>query len=276
MPRSFKFGGTIDDPLGTELVYLGDQSTYGLSVNIGRWDWINGVGLNVQEVAFGFGHGSWGNKYPPRLITLPCFVQGSSWADTRGKLDAINYLLDKSQLRSIVLDDIPDRFWMVRRSGAPAVNVYQTGASFALEFVAPDPRAYALSEVSRTVSLAAGSNSITQPAIGTVGGTAEADVVYILKPTGAGATNPMIENTTRDEALTWTGTLGANEWLRITAGSRVRLVEKSTDSGASWTDSMAAVSGRFPRLSPQVANALTVSGLSGTGTIEITYRERYL
>ena len=70
------------------------------------------------------------------------------------------------------------------------------------------------------------------------------------------------------EELQWTGSLANTEVLVIDVpGWRVR---------KEGTASMATVTGQFPRLLPASDNQIKVTGFSTTGTLNITYRARYL
>jgi len=103
----------------------------------------------------------------------------------------------------------------------------------------------------------------------TTGSTASIEPVYTLT---AGenlvAVTIKLANVTTDEELQWTGSLANGEVLEIDVPNWI--VNKE---GAA---SMATVTGQFPRLAPGAANTLTVTGFSTTGTLNITYRNRFL
>lgn len=277
MAHSFYFGGTEADPTGSAQVYLGGPS-YGITIPIEEVDWLISSVIDVADSAYGYGGASWGTHHPGKLFRLPFILKGDSWQDTRNKLDALNLVLDKNRLAALRFEDFPDRYWLARFSGRDPVRIFQRGATGLLEFTAPDPRAYALTETTQTVNITSGDNNFTVPASGSVAGTAEADVTFLIKPTSSGATSPVIlENATRDETLTWNNALTSSEWLRITASARVEKAEKTGDSGSTYSTVNSSVSAgsRFPKLSPNVSNAFTFSGSAGNGTIEITYRARF-
>lgn len=276
MPHSFFLGGTEADPLGSEMKWLGGPD-YGVTLLLEETDALASVAVDVENVPYGFAGASWGTHHPAKLFRLPCVLKGTSWVDTKAKIDAVNLLLDKNRLVALRLDDWDDRYWLVRYSNRSTPRIMQMGAVFDLEFIAPDPRAYALTETSQTVSITSGTNNFTIPASGSVAGTAEADPTYIIKPSSSGATSAVLANTTRDETLTWSNTLTSSEWLRIKALANTEKAEKSGDSGSTYTAVNTSIQSgsRFPRLSPNTSNAFTFSGSAGNGTIVVTYRARY-
>lgn len=277
MPHSFYIGGTEADPLGTEMKWLGGAD-YGVIALIEDLDALASVSVDVQDVPYGYGGASWGTHHPGKMFRIPCAMRGTSWANTKAKIDALNLLLDKNRLVSLRFEDWDDRYWLVRYADRSMPRIIQMGATFELEFLAPDPRAYALTETTQTVNITSGDNNFTVPASGTVAGTAEADVTYLIKPSSSGATNPLIlTNTTRDEALRWNNTLTSSEWLEVVAKAKQERVRKTGDSGGTYTyvNSSINAGSRFPKLSPNVSNAFTFSGSAGNGTIEIAYRARY-
>ncbi len=277
MPHSFYFGGTEDSPTGTSAIYFGGAS-YGITLILEEFDWLTSISQDVQDVPYGFGNASWGAHHPAKLFTLPCIVKGTSWIDVKAKLDAINLAIDKNRLGALRFDDMNDRYWLARLTGHSQVKIFSGGATFDLEFTAPDPRAYSTTETTQSVSLSSGTNSFNVPASGVIGGTGEVDPTWLIKPTGSGSTSMVLTNVTRDEALTYANTLTSAEWLRIKAHARQELAEKTADSGSTYSAVMGGVyyGSRFPKLSPNVANAMTLTGITSTGTLVITYRERYL
>lgn len=276
MPNSIYFGGTLTDPLGSSMVYLGGPS-YGLTVLLDDIDALASVMVDMQDVPYGFGGASWGTHHPSKRFLIPCVVRGTSFSDTKSKLDALNLVLDKNRLCALRFDDWNDRYWMVRFTGRSAVSLRQMGATFNLEFIAPDPRAYSVDETTQTINIS-GATAFTVPASGVLAGTAEPDVVWLLKPTGSGATSPVVlSNETRDEIMTWQNALTTAQWLRVTATARQEIVERTGDSGATYTpvNSSLLSGSRFPKLSPNVANDCELSGFASTGTLTVTYRARY-
>lgn len=276
MLHSFYFGGTHDDPLGGEMAYLGGPS-YGLTIPIEEIPLLISVLTDIQDVPYGYGGTSWGAHHPSKLIPVPVILKADNWSDNVAKVDALNLLFDKNRLCALRFDCLPERYWMVRLARTSPVRVHEMGDIFDLEFVAPDPRAYSITETVQTVSIS-GDTTFNVPASGVLAGTAEPDVLWLLKPTGSGATNPVVlENTTRDETLTWLNSLTSSEWLEITAYAKTEKVRKTGDSGGSYSPANSSIQqgSRFPKLSAGVANACALNGFASTGSLVITYRARF-
>jgi len=276
MQSSLYFGGTHDDPLGSEMVYLGGPS-YGLTIPIEEIPLLISVLTDTQDVPYGYGGTSWGAHHPSKIIPVPVILQANSWTDNVAKVDALNLLLDKNRLCALRFDCLPDRYWLVRLSRTSPVEVHEMGDLFTLEFTAPDPRAYSTTETTQTVAIS-GNTTFNVPLSGVLAGTAEPDVLWLLKPTGSGATNPVVlENTTRDETLTWANTLTSAEWLELTAYAKTEKARKTADSGGSYSavNSSIQSGSRFPKLSAGVANACALNGFASTGSLVITYRARF-
>ena len=287
MPYSFYFGGTSDDPTGTEMKYLGGPD-YGITLNLEEQDLLISCFADVQSAPAGYAASSYGMGHSPKTLIAPCIMKGDSWRAVKRQIRNLNYLLSKNRLAALRFDDIDvdlwdnttitSLYWLVRLTGRTRPKIYGNGLTFELEFTAPDPRAYGVTEITQIVNLTSGTNSFNVPASGTLDGNAEPDVTWLIKPSGSGATNPLaLRNTTRDETLTWNNTLTTAEWLRVKAFAHPQIVEKTGDSGASYTTSNGSLSAgsRFPKLSPGVANACQLTGCAGTGTLEISYRPRF-
>lgn len=284
---SLYYGGTESDPTGSAMKYLG-HSDYGVTVNLEKFELLLKAQADVQSVPYGFAGTSWGTHYPPKNITLPCWLVGTSWQDTKRKARNLSYLLNKNRLVALRLEDLDflqwddattsSVYWLVRYMGGAPSNIYGMGLTFDLEFIAPDPRAFTVSETTQSVSLS-GNTNFNVPASGVVQGNVEPDVTWIVKPTGSGATSPLVlTNTTRDEAITWGNTLTTAQWLRFRAHATLEKVDRSSDSGASYTEQMGSLmaGSRFPKLDPNAQNACSITGVASTGTLDISYRARYL
>lgn len=269
MATAFHFDGT--DMSG---------STYGCVLERDAWEILAAPQVYVQSVAQAYGgvgrHGGFGS----RNFSLPVVVIGTSRSDLLTKLDSIKTKLNPAQgEKQLKFDTFGDRYWNAILSG-PIKQEFLglVAARLALEFIAPDSRAYSTTtRSSPDFSITTNPQTMTVESGPTVvAGTADADCVWIIKNTSGGAvTSLTLNNTTKNEGVTWAGTLGNNEWLRITTSTG--LVEKSTDSGANWTNVMGNITGSFvlPTLKAGVANSMTLTGI-GTATVTLTYTARYL
>ena len=122
--------------------------------------------------------------------------------------------------------------------------------------------AYSTTETSSDFNIDADPDTIVE----TVGGTAITKPVWTLTA-GETLTDVTIklENVTTDEELQWTGSLVDEDELEI--DSQYWTVKKNGTVDMNIT-------GEFPRLIAG-SNLIKVTGLSTTGTLNITYRDSY-
>lgn len=82
-----------------------------------------------------------------RVISISCNIYPQlNFASMVHLLDNMAEWLDPMQgLRQLVLDDVPDRYFMARLSEAvDCERLLRTAGAFTLTFICPDPYAYAL------------------------------------------------------------------------------------------------------------------------------------
>jgi len=203
----------------------------------------------------------------PREITLDCIVTAADRATLISYLDSLSLLLSPTNdEKKLQLDFPTGRYWNAKVSqGVLWEPVSQDTAMGSISFICSDPRAYDDDQTSSPFDIDADPDTVVE----TTGSTASIEPVYTLT---AGenlvAVTIKLANVTTDEELQWTGSLANGEVLEIDVPNWI--VNKE---GAA---SMATVTGQFPRLAPGAANTLTVTGFSTTGTLNITYRNRFL
>lgn len=261
---------------GTDL----SGSTYGLTVLADSFPLSAQPQVDVQGVAQWFGGVSRAPGFGPLTIPVKCVVTGSSASDLASKLDALKYLLNpRNGEKTLKFDYMSDRYWYAVLANPGALSAHGvTWKEFDLVFVAGDCRAYSTTtRSSPDFTVTASPHSMTVESGPTaVAGTAQADPVWIIKNTSGGTvTSLTLNNSTAGESVTWTGSLANGNWLKIDIARGV--VEKSTDSGATYTNVMSGVSGSFvlPSLTGGVANTVVLTGFSAA-TVTLTYTARYI
>ena len=260
---------------GTDL----SGASYGLTVEKGTVPVLSSPRRDVQSSGRGYGGAQVGTGFEPLTISINAQVIGSSESDLTDKLDALTYLLDpQNGEKSIRFDDWKSgRYWKgVLASALDPQYQNPSSVKLQLQFVCVDARAYRTTDVSTDYTISATPQALTIPATGAVVGNAKPDPTWIIKNTSGGSVSSIVfANSTTGETVTLTATLANNNWLRITTGMG-GTVEKSTDSGGSWTSAISYASlPLVPSLAPNVANSITVTGLSA-GTLSLTYTPRYL
>ena len=218
----------------------------------------------------------------PRQISVQAALWAGDGEEFRVRQDRLLNTLYAADLKSLRLDWLyPDRYWLVRLQNATPVSAFRQGlfAQFQLDFLAPDPYAFSLTEFDNTYTIDSDPYEFvlkedTSPAT-PVGGSAPARPVYTITNTGSQITGVTIENENTGDALTWSGTLLQDDMIRIDVDRQ--LIEKSTSGGATWSTVMYALNTGhvFPVLQALAVNEMSITGID-SGTIQVVYRDRYL
>jgi predicted phage tail component-like protein len=251
MAEAFTFNGT-------------DMSAYGLTVTDNNADDYSDNVEIIQTKNQGYVSGEY---MPPRPLDLVSVVQGTSIADLKTKLRNIVSVLRTGTEENLILDDDTSKLYKARFKGKSKLDKWgNTIWQGTLSFICPDPLAYSTTETSSdfnidadpdTVIETVGGNAITRPVWTLTAGETLTDVTIILK------------NNTTNEEISWEGSLASTDTLEI--DSALWTVKKNGALSMSGVDP----SGKFPRLAVGI-NSITVTGLSTTGTLNITYRDAFI
>ncbi len=90
-----------------------------------------------------------------RIIMLTCYIYPQKdFAALVSVLNAMAQWLDPSKgLKQLVLDEVPDRYFMARLSEAvDCERLLRSAGTFTLKFICPDPHAYALEDETFVIS----------------------------------------------------------------------------------------------------------------------------
>lgn len=218
-------------------------------------------------------------SYGPKRFSVNCWIKAGSEALTTAALDAFRAKLaamDDTELSLRFECFESDRYWLARLASEPKITRWrETFYELDVEFIAPNPVAYDVDEVEETDAL---TNPLTVSY--TPGGSAWTWPTYQIETDGSHtpAYSVVVANATTSVGVRWSFTLEAGQWLRFSGDPLYQWVERSADSGATWTSVMGNVTSlserTIPYLLPGVANSITVTGAS-SGTLRTTYRNRY-
>ncbi|MEE9159918.1 MAG: hypothetical protein V3U60_16225 [Gammaproteobacteria bacterium] len=278
-----------------------DLTTLGLTVLKSPQTLLPVFRLNIEGFGGADGAGTQGAFYDPREFDYRVLIEGAGANYTAKRLalveqlDALKTILNPKLgnrlLQPIMegaLDVEVNRGYMVRTSGlsdGQYLNPWTIECQ--LQFVAPIPFGLELNagetavnwnNVSATIST--DPQDITVPASGVVLGTHQSPPIFRIKNTDSGAiTSLTITNTTRNEGITWTGSLAQNEQLRFNTENQhiLRLDAGETDWETQGANAMIGVitGDPFPFLEPGVANTIRVQGVVAA-TFDIDWVGRFL
>ena len=197
------------------------SKSMGLKARLTSWQ-VSGSLRNFTTTVPGkYGVTDFGADFDYREIVVSCSIfPRHSFSALVSTLDDIAAWLDPvGGLKQLVLDDVPDRYFMARLSDTvDCERLLRAAGSFTLRFLCPDPYGYALADEPFTLSQA-GEHEVEREI-----GNTDSEPVYSLQGTiSSGA----VVLTTNGENLRVVGPLAAGEVLVIDTGM---VTAKVTDS----------------------------------------------
>ena len=145
-----------------------------------------------------------------RIIMLTCYIYPQKdFAALVSVLNAMAQWLDPSKgLKQLVLDEVPDRYFMARLSEAvDCERLLRSAGTFTLKFICPDPHAYALEDETFVIS-EEGEHEISRSI-----GTTISEPVYSIQGVISSDTDSYISIIINGEELRITGALAVGETL---------------------------------------------------------------
>ncbi len=147
-----------------------------------------------------------------RIITLTCYIYPQKdFAALVSVLDDMAQWLDPTKgLKQLVLDEVPNRYFMARLSEAvDCERLLRSAGSFTLKFICPDPHAYALEDEAYVLS-EEGEHEIVRNI-----GTTLSEPIYAIQGVISSDTSSYISIITNGEELRITGALAEGETLIV-------------------------------------------------------------
>lgn len=256
-----------------------DLSTYGVVVSDGTGPAMAAAQFDAQVLPGLDGGAQYSNQFGLRRWTIEAWVFGDDYDDTRENLDTVLRLLNpQSGDRYLKLDAQSDRCWLGRVCGEIGREPRGMQAiRLTIPWQCSRALAYSTTETTHTTTVNSDPEAWDEAGTGVaVEGTGYAQPVWVVKNTSGGTSSALVlQNTTTGEIVSTNTGLPNGHWARFD-GER-QIIEKSSDSGATWSAWMTARGSyrNIPRLQPGAVNAMTLTGLSA-GSVVCTYRARYL
>ena len=169
------------------------------------------------------GVADFGSDAAERMITVRCNIfPQRGFAALVAVLDGMAEWLNPTLgLKRLVLDDVPDRYFLARLSEAvDCERLIQSAGAFDLRFVCPDPYAYALVDETFTIT-ATGTNEVRR-----LMGNTDSEPVYMIQGSVSSGPESYLTIQTNDNELCVTGPLAEGETLIVDTG---RLTAKIVD-----------------------------------------------
>lgn len=272
MANSVHFGttaGSLTDLSG---------SSYGVTVETSQISGMPDVQSSVASLPGSNGALLYGRVFGPRTIDMTLRVVGSDADDLQEKIDNILYTIDPRRGAGWwKFDHQNDRIWngsVIRGFGAVVRGPRM--ARLPLQIQLASALAYGADETTQTVTVSGNPQAFSVPGSGVLGGTANAEPVWLVKNTSGGASSALaLTNSSTGETVSTSVGIANGHWLRFDRARQI--IERSTDSGVSWTSFMSSrgTSRNIPALAAKQGNSCALTGLTG-GEIVITYRTRFI
>jgi hypothetical protein len=272
MANSVHFGttaGSLTDLSG---------SSYGVTVETTEVSGMPDVQASVSGLPGSNGALVYGRGFGPRTIDATLRVVGNDAANLQGKIDNILYLIDPRRgVGWWKFDHQADRIWngaVVRGFGSVVRG--NRMARLPLQIQLASALAYGVDETTQTVTVSGSPQAFSVPGSGVLGGTASAEPVWLVKNTSGSTSGVLtLANSSTAETVSTSVGIANGHWLRFDRARQI--IERSTDSGVSWTSFMSSRGAQrnIPTLAAKQGNSCALTGLTG-GEIVITYRTRFI
>jgi predicted phage tail component-like protein len=250
MSRSFSFDGN-------------DLADYGLIVSSPGDNPFSQLVSRIQLQDRGY---AFRPQRSPRQIQVDFSVTGTSRANLDSNLDNIKRIITKLVVKQLIFDTLTDRYFdaiLENFTGGYRSAVLFTGR---MSFICPDPVAHSITETSSDFNIDADPKTVTE----VVGGSAFLLPVFTLTAGEAlAAITLLVENLTTLEEISIASLTLANTEVLVIDSERWLVTKEGTAE-------MSNVTGKFPRLEPNITNSIKVTAFGTLGTLNITYKEAYL
>ena len=236
------------------------------------WQMVPTLRSNTETVPGKAGLADFGADSGERYIDVACNVYPQkTFADMVAILDQVAAWLDPTAgTKQLVLDDVPDRYFMARLNAAvECERLLRSSGSFDLTFFCPDPFGYAIED--ETFSITEAGNSTVTRLIGNM----ESNPIYRIEGViTSGASNSISITTNGQELKIVNATLAAGETLVVDTDRMTAYVEDA--DGMILRNALPYLEElNFPTLAVG-SNTVSVTAANATFTgLEIQARSRW-
>ena len=246
-----------------------DLSDYGLSVTSPGASLYSQLVSSIQLQDRGY---AFRPQKKPRPIRVSVDVMGSSRSVLDGYLDNIRRILTTLVVKQLKFDVLSGRYYNAILESFQ--GNYESAVLFRgrLRFICPDPVGHSTTENSVTQDVDADPKTLYLPesASAVIGGSAFLLPAYTFTAGEdlSGISLTIKNETTIEELVIASLTMANTEQLVIDCLTWLVTLEGVAE--------MSNVTGKFPRIEPNLRNQFTITNFGSLGTLEVTYREAYL
>jgi predicted phage tail component-like protein len=182
------------------------------------------------------------------------------------QLDTIRHVFNQRDDCPIIFDKWPDRYWLARFVSFVDIEWLLALYMGYITLTCNDPAAYGV--VERVEDFAINEDPKSIPVSVAFGNDYISPVWTLTAGEELIDATIKIQNIDTGEEITWVGTIDNGEELTIDVSKWLVELE--------GVAAMGGASGKFPRLLPSQLNNVLVTGFGSLGSLEVTYRERFL
>ena len=245
----------------------------GLRARLVSWQVCGGLRNYTASIPGKYGVADFGADYDYREITVSCGIAPKqNFKSLVAVLDDISLWLDPTGgLKQLVIDDVPDRYFMARLNEKADCErlLVRSAGSFDLKFFCPDPFGYAVSDEEYTITTT-GTHTVKR----TKGNIASNPVYRIRGVVSPGGSNSITIATNGSQLKIVNAALAASETLVVDTGMMTAWVEDA--NGNVLRNALPYLRDlNFPALVVG-SNTITVAANSATFTrLEIEAKSRW-
>lgn len=189
------------------------SGSMGIKARLTSWQVCGKLRNFTTTVPGKYGVADFGADFDYREIKVQCNVYPKhSFASLVSALDAVAAWLDPVQgLRQLVLDDVPDRYFIARLNDAvDCERLIRSAGSFELKFFCPDPFGYAITDETFSIT-EEGTHTVTR----TIGNIESLPIYRIEGVLTSGSANYISITTNGSELKVVNATLSEGETLVV-------------------------------------------------------------
>jgi len=199
------------------------------------------------------------------VLSVVLHIADTSYANVESELDTLRHILDTHEEKSLLFSQWTDRYWMGKLDGDIEWEELEgAGVVITLQFICSKPFAFASSLTSLPFTINSSPDTFQVAAESVAKSSADIEPVFILQA-DASVGAFQISNDTTGEVFTFAMPFTSGQYVKV--DTEKALVYWSAD-GVTYSLALTRKAGTYPRLARRVDNDFTITGFSGTLTVQ--------